>query len=114
MPGDRHVTRIKMLKNRLPELDLRTAREAPKTADRIYSSSQWLGLMARLKRERGAKCEQCGATGRKIYGDHVVELQDNGAAFDAGNVRLLCAPCHGAKTARRRAERLREPLTRRP
>lgn len=113
LPGVCHVTRIKMLRNRLTELDLRTAREPAKTADRFYSSRGWLGLMARLKRERGHRCEACGATGGKIYGDHIVELQDNGAALDAGNVRLLCAPCHGAKTAARRAERLRERLSRR-
>jgi 5-methylcytosine-specific restriction protein A len=107
------MSRIKMLKPRLSELDLRTAREPAKVTDRIYSSRQWLGLMATLKKRRGHKCEQCGSSSGRIYGDHIVELKDSGAAFDAGNVRLLCASCHGAKTAKRRAERLLEPISRR-
>lgn len=105
--------KIRMLKPRLAELDLRTAREPAKTADRIYSSRQWLGLMASLKKTRGHKCEQCGSTSGRIYGDHIVELKDQGAAFEASNVRLLCASCHTLKTNQRRAQRLREPLSRR-
>ena len=106
--------KIRMLKPRLAELDLRTAREPAKTADRFYSSRGWLGLMSKLKRERGHRCEACGSTGGKIYGDHIVELQDNGAPLAAENVRLLCASCHTIKTNQRRAERQRERLSRRP
>ena len=112
MFGADRLARIRMLKSTLRELDLRTAREPAKVADRIYSSRQWLGLMARLKKQRGHKCEQCGSTSGRIYGDHVVELQDNGAALDASNVKLLCASCHTIKTNQRRAERQRERLSR--
>ena len=104
--------KIKMLKSSIRMLDLRTAKEPAKRADAIYSSRAWLGLMSRLKRERGNKCENCGAHGGRIYGDHVVELQDGGDAYSARNVKLLCASCHTLKTNQQRAQRQSERLSR--
>lgn len=107
------MTRIKMLKNTLRVLDLRTAREPAKVADKFYSSAAWLGLMARLRKQRGNVCQHCAAKGR-VVGDHIVELQDGGAPLDEANVQLLCWSCHTIKTNRRRAERHSEPLRRAP
>lgn len=77
----------------------------PKKALPFYQSAEWRSLMARLIALRGRQCQKCGATGCRIIGDHVVELRDGGAPLDAMNIELLCPPCHGKKTERRKRER---------
>jgi hypothetical protein len=84
----------------------------PKTALPVYSSPEWRALIASIILERGRRCEDpaCrspnhGAGGR-VYGDHVIELQDGGALLDPSNVLLRCAPCHGRKTAVECAKRM--------
>ncbi len=71
----------------------------------FYQSPEWRALVATVVRLRGRRCEDCGASGGKVYGDHVVELRDGGKALDQANVRLRCGRCHGRKTAQRRRER---------
>jgi 5-methylcytosine-specific restriction endonuclease McrA len=78
---------------------------APKRAEGFYHSREWLRLMARIKRERGAFCQRCGSGGR-IIGDHIVERKDGGAELDESNVELMCVPCHNTKTSKARADRL--------
>lgn len=78
---------------------------APKVALPFYRTPEWTALVASLIKRRGRKCEDCGASGCRIYADHVVELKDGGAPLDPANIRLLCAPCHGKKTAKERARR---------
>jgi 5-methylcytosine-specific restriction enzyme A len=84
----------------------------PKTAAPVYTSPEWRSLIASIIRIRGRRCEdpQCQSTnraqGQRVYGDHVVELQDGGALLDPANVMLRCAPCHGRKTAVERAKRM--------
>lgn len=80
----------------------------PKKADRFYNSIEWRKLVKRLKNERGAYCQRCGAGGRgvRIIGDHVHEIRDGGEKLDVGNIELLCASCHNVKTAREKAARV--------
>jgi 5-methylcytosine-specific restriction endonuclease McrA len=101
------MPKLGTLKPRLPVLDSRTARPAPKVADRFYSTTAWTELRASLIRQRGAYCEDCGRAASRLFADHVIELKDGGAALDPSNVRLSCGSCHGLKTARVRAERQR-------
>ncbi|WP_025885940.1 HNH endonuclease signature motif containing protein [Asaia prunellae] len=84
----------------------------PKQTKAIYLSPEWRGLISRLLAQRGRRCEVCGRTGCRIFGDHIHELKDGGAPLDPGNIRLLCGSCHSGKTARVRAIRTRETLTR--
>lgn len=81
-------------------------RALPKVADRFYQSPEWRALVARIKHERGPWCCKCGS-GKRIIGDHIVELKDGGAKLDEGNVQLLCHACHQRKTADARARRAR-------
>lgn len=80
-------------------------RVAAKTTLPFYQSSEWRQLVASLIRQRGRRCEECGATGCRVYGDHVIEIRDGGARLDGRNVLLRCAKCHGRKTERRKRER---------
>ena len=84
----------------------------PKTVLPVYSSPEWRALIAAIIRERGRRCEDpaCQSpnhgAGGKVYGDHVVELQDGGALLDPSNVMLRCASCHSRKTAVERDKRM--------
>jgi len=61
--------------------------------------------------QRGRQCENPAcktpdrARGQRLYGDHVVELRDGGELLDKANVQILCAACHGRKTADARRQR---------
>lgn len=81
---------------------------APKKALPFYQSPEWTALRAAVIAERGKRCEAegCGHSGF-VIADHIVEIRDGGAKLDKSNIRLLCARCHGKKTAlakRRRTE----------
>lgn len=103
------MARLKSLPSRFVRPPRRVA-SLPKRADRFYQSNEWRKLVARLKRERGAYCQRCGAGGAgvRIIGDHIHEIKDGGEQLDPGNIELMCAACHNTKTAaekRRRVQR---------
>lgn len=84
-------------------------RAAPKVAEGFYSSPQWRGLVADIKRMRGARCERagCPTPTHRVIADHIVERKDGGADLDPSNIELLCFTHHARKTAeakRRRAQ----------
>lgn len=80
---------------------------APKLAEQFYSSPQWRGLVADIKKMRGARCERagCPTPTHRVIADHVVERKDGGADLDPGNIELLCATHHARKTAAARQRR---------
>jgi 5-methylcytosine-specific restriction endonuclease McrA len=79
---------------------LREVKQSTETErDQFYISREWRALVAHIKRERGNRCERCGAAGPYIQGDHRVERKDGGAPLDPLNVQLLCLTCHNRKTA---------------
>ena len=100
--------KLKAISTTLRCIDARTVKPPSKKADAFYLSPEWRALMARLIKARGRKCEECGRTGTRIFGDHVVELQDGGEPLDENNVMLLCGSCHTDKTVAARAKRLSE------
>ena len=70
--------------------------------------------MSGIIHERGRSCEKCGASERngeflRIFGDHIVELQDGGAPLDPSNVMLMCGACHSIKTVAARDARMARP-----
>lgn len=97
--------RLTNLKPALACLDVRTAQPPPKLADAFYSSPEWRRLIGQIIKERGRACEACGTREGRIYGDHIQELRDGGAALARSNVQLLCASCHGVKTHKAREAR---------
>ena len=103
--------RLTVLRPRV-EMASQRLQPRPKTAAPVYGSPEWRSLIANIIRIRGRRCEdpQCQSTnraaGQRVYGDHILELQDGGALLDASNVMLRCAPCHGRKTAEERNKRM--------
>ena len=89
----------------------RAEQRSKKPVEPFYGSAAWKALMREIIRERGRRCEdpRCETSNRgqggKVYGDHMVELIDGGAALDKANVLLRCARCHGRKTAEARRAR---------
>ncbi len=97
---------VRMLTPSLKRMDTRTAKPAPKRADQFYLSPAWRALMGEIISERGRRCEECKRTNTRIFGDHIVELQDGGALLDKRNIKCLCGSCHTKKTAAARAARM--------
>lgn len=77
-----------------------------KTVAPFYKTREWNELMRRLLSERGGMCAKCGRTNCRIFGDHIVELQDGGDPLDETNVMLLCGSCHTKKTLDARNQRM--------
>ncbi len=104
------MPRLKLLGSQVMTFDTRSAKPPDKVALPFYSSPEWRALLNKIIDQRGRRCQdpRCkrpfGPWGR-IYGDHIVELQDGGAALDDSNVMLRCASCHVRKTGEARAAR---------
>lgn len=112
------ATRLRILKTKLQASDRFKLRLPAKEVAPFYQSAEWRtfiasviaerspGLMAR----RGHLCEdrECRARhwpSMRIFGDHIVELQDGGAPLDKGNIMLRCGASHSRKTAEERRRR---------
>jgi len=104
------ISRLRCITPTVRSVKTGIATALPKHTKAIYLSPEWRGLMSHLLAQRGRRCEACGRTGCRIFGDHIHELKDGGAPLDPSNVRLLCGSCHSAKTARVRAIRTREAI----
>lgn len=98
--------KLKALGSRLGGMPAKV-RPAPKVAESFYQSSAWRSLVARIKAERGARCERpgCPTPTKRVIADHVVERRDGGPDLDPGNIELLCFDHHQQKTAAARAAR---------
>ena len=83
-------------------------------AARVYRSNRWRKVRT-LQLAREPLCEDCRAHGvveTATQVDHVLGLVDRpDLAFDLGNLRSLCTPCHARKSA---AERLARRERRQP
>jgi 5-methylcytosine-specific restriction enzyme A len=83
----------------------RAAHRSAKPTLAFYGSAEWKALLRRIIATRGRLCQDphCATPdrgrGKRLYGDHIVELTDGGAPLDERNVLLRCASCHGRKTA---------------
>ena len=98
---------LQALQPRVGLADLRTAALSPKVADTFYSSPAWIALRNQVRREAGGRCQApgCGRAERRMFVDHIVELNDGGAPLERRNVWLLCASHHSLKTVAERAKR---------
>lgn len=106
---NRKPSRLRSLAPRVGMIDIRRIKPLPKTRAEFYGTPEWRTLIAAVIAERGRRCEDCGRTGCRVFGDHVVELQDGGAPLERRNVRLRCGSCHTTKTTAERARRAAAP-----
>lgn len=60
--------------------------------------SDWAKIRERVKRRDLGLCQECGAPGTDV--DHIRPGDDHSMS----NLRLLCAACHKAKTAKEGGE----------
>lgn len=109
-------SRLGKVPSRIGTAEQRTARPAPKEADKFYSSPEWRHLLGSILKERGRRCEDKNCKNprgpwSRIYGDHIIEIQDGGARLDRRNVLLRCPSCHTLKTIAERNKRFAAPLT---
>ena len=82
-------------------------------ARRFYSSARWRRTRDAIRKRDGA-CVACGSVERLTV-DHIVPRTEAPAlAFEPGNLRTLCASCHGKRDGHRSkaAKARRSPLTR--
>ena len=98
---------LHMLASRIGMARLQTAKPPAKRADKFYMSPAWFEVRDRVRREARGRCEApgCGRRERRMFVDHIVELQDGGSALDRSNLWLLCGSCHSLKTGAERARR---------
>jgi 5-methylcytosine-specific restriction endonuclease McrA len=95
------MVRIKTLQSRIRPIEsrIRSVRREGGANVQLYQSATWRRLSAAVSRERGRRCEACGATQGRLAVDHVIPLNNFGAPFDRSNMQLLCGACHATKTA---------------
>jgi 5-methylcytosine-specific restriction protein A len=103
---------LKTLRHRVG-LNKTRVQPPPKVAAPFYLTLEWRALMKRIEAKRGRRCEDPTCKNprgpwSRIYGDHIIEIQDGGALLDEGNVMQRCPPCHGRKTAAARGARAAE------
>lgn len=102
---------LRVVRPALATIDTRTVRPPEKVAEPFYQSAEWRVLMKQVIAERGMRCEDPECTRMtapsRVFGDHVVELRDGGAALDPANILLRCGACHTRKTIAARAARAR-------
>jgi len=73
----------------------------------IYKSYKWRKLRDAYAAANPlcAHCEQYDIVTAGYIVDHIIEIEDGGAVFDAANLQHLCKSCHNAKTAREKMKR---------
>lgn len=101
--------RLPSLKHRIAPRDTRTAKPGPKITASHYNTPEHRAWSRDVIRRAGGACQGCGAVGKRLFADHVIELRDGGAPFDPINGRALCGSCHTTKTLAARAARHARP-----
>lgn len=99
--------RIRNIRPHVTIADTRCAKPPAKRAAPIYSSSEHRAWRAEVIRRAGGRCEWpgCGRMERRMFADHITELQDGGDPSDPANGQCLCGAHHTHKTVLERARR---------
>lgn len=101
------MARIRTLQPVLRAVSTAAAAPPPKVKDPHYYRPEHREWSRAVVARAGHACQGCGRTGTRLFADHIIELQDGGAPFDAANGQALCGSCHTRKTAAARAARQR-------
>lgn len=108
--------KLRTLRAKLRPSSAAKVRQPEKQASPFYLSPEWRALVIdEIERRFGgrgrARCQdpECRwpkRRGIRLFGDHVIEIKDGGAALDPRNILFRCGACHSRKTAASRASRL--------
>lgn len=102
------------LRNEWPSIkvfDASVAKSESKRADAHYRTPEHQAWRKQVMINAKWRCQSPGCKaprviGQRLFADHIVELQDDGAPFDPANGQALCGSCHQRKTIVARAERM--------
>src|SRR5687768_12132585 len=100
------MARLATLKPKVSTADLRKVKPPPKQADAELLTPEHRAWRKQVLERSGYQCVDCGRSD-KLIADHIVERRDGGAPYDPANGAARCPSCHGVKTAKARAARLR-------
>jgi hypothetical protein len=101
------MSKLTLHRPRLATADTRRVRPAPHQADAELLTSEHRAWRALVLGRAGHRCEACGASGCRLFADHIVERRDDGERLDPANGQALCGACHTSKTVAERAKRMR-------
>ena len=106
MPGRR--SRVVTIQPRTTVIDTRAAKPPPKEAASIYATTEYRHWRDTVISRAGGACQWpgCGRVERRMFADHIKEIQDSGEPFDPANGQCLCGSHHTHKTAVERARRM--------
>jgi 5-methylcytosine-specific restriction enzyme A len=85
---------------RCPEHKREYDRETHRSTGRIYNRKRW-HILRRVILLRDPLCRICEVDGIEALSeevDHVIAIEDGGAAWDEDNLQGLCGDCHSRKT----------------
>lgn len=107
------MSKLRKLTSRIPIIDARTVKPAPKVADAELLTAEHRRWAEAVKRRAGYRCEavdrgeRCAVrTPARLFADHIIERRDGGERYDLANGQCLCGSHHTRKTAAERARRL--------
>lgn len=108
--------KLRTIGQKLKPSSLAKVRVPEKRADSFYLSTEWRALMDQIIADRfgsrdrthceDPECKTPYRRGIRVFGDHIQELRDGGAALDKRNILCRCGACHSRKTASARSSRL--------
>ena len=104
---------IKTIAPRIAAMAHSRVKPAPKRADPLYSTPEYLAWREQVIVRAGRRCEAIDNGQRctkaepynRMFADHIVEVRDDGARFDIANGQCLCGAHHTLKTVAERAKR---------
>lgn len=92
-----------------------TVQPRAKQKSSIYSTPEFRKWREFVIQQAGGRCQHIDENGRRcprtspssrMFADHIVELKDGGAPFDAANGQALCGSHHTLKTVEERTKRM--------
>ncbi|QRQ99703.1 HNH endonuclease signature motif containing protein [Dyadobacter sandarakinus] len=82
-----------------------------KAVRKIRDSRRWRDEVRPAQLRRKPECQECERQDRLTLAtqvDHIIPLEQGGAAFEPDNLQSLCKRCHDAKTAVENRERMKQ------
>lgn len=106
---------IPTMRPRVPTMDYRTAKPQNKQVDQELKGPDYERWRFEIIKRAGYRCQAVDSGTRcpvkapsRLFADHIIERRDGGELLDLDNGQCLCGRHHTLKTARARAERMKD------